>query len=79
MFLSEKAQPTTKVSWEDVSVLRTFVQVKPIHPNDIPLALTIKEVQKLAKVMDKASDLHPFGLTITSDCLRCLKKMVNLR
>lgn len=59
-------------------MLRKFL-ARPNYPNDIPLALAIKEVQELAEVVDKASDLHPLRLAISSDRLCCLEEMINLR
>lgn len=61
------------------SVLVESFLSEPSYPNNIPLTLAVKEVQELAKVVDKASDLHPLRLAIPSDCFCCLEEMIDLR
>lgn len=39
------------------------------YPDNVPLALGFKEEEQFAEVVDESSNLHPFGLTITTDGL----------
>lgn len=43
------------------------------YADNIPLALGIEKEEQLSEVMDETSDLHPLGLTITTDGLSGLE------
>ncbi len=49
------------------------------YPDDVPLPLGAKEVEKLAEIMDEARDLHPLRLSISADSLRGLQEVFDLR
>lgn len=46
--------------------------------DNVPLTVGTEETEKLAKIVNQTSDLHPFRLAVSSNSLSGLKKVLNL-
>ena len=59
--------------------------IRELAPNDecisddVPLALRAKEEQEFSQVVNESSNLHPLRLSVSSDGLRGLQQVFNLR
>jgi hypothetical protein len=74
--------PRVRVILERLRVYDLVRKLAPYHErvsDDIPLALGPKEEQELSQIVDEPSDLHPFGLSVSSDSFCGLQQMFDLR